>query len=183
MYKLIAGALVSLALPTAAMAYSVSKTERHHAAAACREERSAMGTSTFKETYGTNHNRSNAFGKCVAKRARAEDQSTTSARTDCRDERSSIGAEAFAEKYGTNKNKRNAFGKCVSSKASADRSEQTDQDVQAAQACRTERSTLGDDAFRAKYGTNHNGRNAFGKCVSKLAQAQGEDNQSGADDQ
>ena len=37
------------------------------------------------------------------------------------------------------------------------------------QACRQLRAELGADAFRMAYGTNHNGRNAFGKCVSKMA--------------
>ena len=43
----------------------------------------------------------------------------------------------------------------------------------AAQECREERgSTQAElDAFRAKYGTNHNKRNAFGKCVSQHARA------------
>lgn len=36
----------------------------------------------------------------------------------------------------------------------------------AAQECRAERTALGVDAFREKYGTNKNKRNAFGKCVS-----------------
>ncbi len=35
-----------------------------------------------------------------------------------------------------------------------------------ARACRAERKDMGTDAFRAKYGTNRNKRNAFGKCVS-----------------
>jgi len=38
-----------------------------------------------------------------------------------------------------------------------------------AQACRQLRAELGADAFRMAYGTNHNGRNAFGKCVSTMA--------------
>jgi hypothetical protein len=33
--------------------------------------------------------------------------------------------------------------------------------------CRTQRSSMGKSAFDALYGTNHNQRNAFGKCVSK----------------
>jgi hypothetical protein len=35
-----------------------------------------------------------------------------------------------------------------------------------AKACKAERSALGVDAFAKRYGTNHNLRNAFGKCVS-----------------
>ena len=35
-----------------------------------------------------------------------------------------------------------------------------------AKACKAERTAMGFDAFAKKYGTNHNLRNAFGKCVS-----------------
>jgi len=37
------------------------------------------------------------------------------------------------------------------------------------QACKQLRADMGIAAFRAAYGTNHNGANAFGKCVSKMA--------------
>jgi hypothetical protein len=35
-----------------------------------------------------------------------------------------------------------------------------------AKQCRAERAAIGNDAFAHKYGTNHNHKNAFGKCVS-----------------
>jgi hypothetical protein len=35
-----------------------------------------------------------------------------------------------------------------------------------AQTCKAERATMGVEAFAKRYGTNHNLRNAFGKCVS-----------------
>ncbi|HEY6075673.1 MAG TPA: hypothetical protein VIV36_02470 [Gaiella sp.] len=38
-----------------------------------------------------------------------------------------------------------------------------------AQACRKLRTEMGADAFRVAYGTNRNGANAFGKCVSAMA--------------
>ena len=38
-----------------------------------------------------------------------------------------------------------------------------------AQACKKLRAEMGVDAFRTAYGTNANGKNAFGKCVSKMA--------------
>jgi hypothetical protein len=43
----------------------------------------------------------------------------------------------------------------------------------ASQMCRAERGTTDATraAFRTKYGTNHNGANAFGKCVSARAKA------------
>jgi hypothetical protein len=39
-------------------------------------------------------------------------------------------------------------------------------DSGAAKACKTERTSMGVEAFDKKYGTNPNLRNAFGKCVS-----------------
>jgi hypothetical protein len=41
------------------------------AAKACKAERKAMGDTAFRAKYGTNAAKSNAFGKCVAKLARA----------------------------------------------------------------------------------------------------------------
>jgi len=43
-----------------------------------------------------------------------------------------------------------------------------------AKACKQLRDELGRDAFRAVFGTNHHGKNAFGKCVSKLARTKNE---------
>jgi hypothetical protein len=94
----------------------------------------------------------------------------------CKAERASLGKDAFARKYGTNKNKRNAFGKCVSRKArkiEAKREQEAKREnarrENAARKCKAERETLGEEEFAKKYGTNKNRRNAFGKCVSKLA--------------
>jgi hypothetical protein len=36
----------------------------------------------------------------------------------------------------------------------------------AAKFCKADRAFLGEEAFREKYGTNRNGANAHGKCVS-----------------
>jgi hypothetical protein len=41
----------------------------------------------------------------------------------------------------------------------------------AAKYCKAVRESKGVDAFRAQYGTNANKKNAFGKCVSKTANA------------
>ena len=85
---------------------------------------------------------------------------------------------AFKEKYGTNKNKANAFGKCVSAqvkKAEEQEAEEQEAEENAAKKCKAERGTSEQSiaAFKAKYGTNANRANAFGKCVSKLAKAHG----------
>jgi hypothetical protein len=102
----------------------------------------------------------------------------------CRAERGATDATraAFRTKYGTNHNGANAFGKCVSAQAKAlrDMDSQDEQaEVNAANACDTERGTTADSgaAFAAKYGTGRHKRNAFGRCVSatvKSTEDQGE---------
>ena len=41
----------------------------------------------------------------------------------------------------------------------------------AAEACKAARQSMGTETFAKKYSTNHNLRNAFGKCVSSEAKA------------
>jgi hypothetical protein len=118
----------------------------------------------FKALYGTNSNKSNAFGKCVSKLAQQNEQDRSNAAAQCRTERSA-NPMAFATKYGTGKNHANAFGNCVSGKAKAAAAAQLQATENAAKACWTERQA-DPAAFKAKYGTNANKSNAFGKCVS-----------------
>ena len=47
------------------------KEARSNAARDCRAEREAMGVEAFREQYGTNRNKRNAFGKCVSAKVRA----------------------------------------------------------------------------------------------------------------
>jgi len=111
-------AAAALALP--AIALAAGSSPRSAAEKQCRTELHSMGGATFKATYGTKKNKSNAFGRCVSHRTAQDksDQSSskTSAEQQCRTERSADPA-AFKAKYGTNKNKSNAFGKCVSQTA------------------------------------------------------------------
>lgn len=99
---------------------------------------------------------------------------------ECRLERGTTAEsrQAFSQKYGTNANRRNAFGRCVSQKAREyEKPSPTRSDVRnAAQDCRVEQGTTNESrqAFRVKYGTNANGRNAFGRCVSAKARAAAE---------
>jgi hypothetical protein len=161
-----ASLMVALALPTQAGA-ALSPTDFKNASKFCKALKAEMGASLFKSTYGTNKNKSNAHGKCVSKHARTVDQAHSNAAKDCRAERTADPA-AFAQKYGTNKKKSNAFGKCVSDKEDQQNGETVVALSEAAKDCRSERSQ-DRDAFREKYGTNKNKRNAFGKCVSKQA--------------
>lgn len=103
------------------------------------------------------------------------------AATKCKAERQSMGVEAFQKKYGTNHNLRNAFGKCVSSKSKDNQDEKDEDDEMgekssgAAKACKAERTSVGVAAFAKKYGTNHNLKNAFGKCVSGKSKDEDDD--------
>jgi hypothetical protein len=136
----------------------------------CRDQRTQIGAQAFKDLYGTNHNKSNAFGKCVSKTAKTLDQNANEAKSSCKTEQAAD-ADAFKDKYGTNKNKSNAYGKCVSALAKAADNEDQDNTINAAKQCKAERKS-DPDAFKDKYGTNKNKRNAFGKCVSAIAKAQ-----------
>lgn len=164
MRKLILVAVVVLAAVPAAFAGTGTSPNPSQQ---CVALRTGMGTTNFKQTYGTNANRSDAFGKCVAKIASADSQATTNAASSCRTQRSADPA-AFDTKYGTNGNKKNALGNCVSQTAQATEQTQQQATINAARTCRTEQKA-DPAAFKAKYGTNANKSNAFGKCVSQHA--------------
>jgi hypothetical protein len=172
--------LAALALPAVAQA-GPSHPDKTNAAQECRAERGTTPATreAFEVRYGTNANKSNAFGKCVSTRARAEERqrqaADTNASQDCKAERAQIGEAPFAAKYGSGKKGANALGKCVSQKAKAKKDAADQADAQAiakrksaAKTCAAERKA-GLAAFKAKYGTNRNKSNAFGKCVSTSA--------------
>jgi hypothetical protein len=111
----------------------------------------------------------------TATQAQSADKNAAKA---CKAERESMGVEAFQKKYGTNKNLKNAFGKCVSSKSKDEKDEDDDKDEKssgAGKACKAERASMGAEAFAKKYGTNHNLKNAFGKCVSGKSKSKDDD--------
>src|SRR5881397_2007097 len=90
--------LAALALPAWAVAGSPpSSADRAAAVTQCRGERAAMGAAAFKLLYGTNANRSNAFGKCVSKLAQQNEQEHSNAAAQCRTERTAD-PTAFAAK-------------------------------------------------------------------------------------
>jgi hypothetical protein len=158
--------VAALALPGQAAA-AISPADYKNTSKFCKALKADMGATLFKQTYGTNKNKSNAHGKCVSKNVKTVDQAHSNAAKDCKAERAADPA-TFAAKYGTNKNKTNAFGKCVSQKAREKKAEAAEALTNAARECKAERAK-DPDAFRAKYGTNKNKRNAFGKCVSQHA--------------
>jgi hypothetical protein len=157
-------AVAALAVPAFAVAASPGPADKAAAVKQCTTERTGMGAPAFNLLYGTNANRSNAFGKCVSKLATQNAKNRANAAASCRTERSADPA-AFATKYGTGKKHANAFGNCVSQTAKAAAKAQQQATTNAAKACWAERKP-DPAAFKAKYGTNANKSNAFGKCVS-----------------
>src|SRR3954454_22153448 len=170
--------LGALALLATTPAFAAGSTAKSDAQKQCRAERTAMGAQTFRDTYGTNKNKKNAFGKCVSHRTNqnkaTEKTAKKNAAKECKAERAADPA-GFQTQYGTGKNKKNAFGKCVSQKAHA-KTKQAEQsqvkaEENAAKQCKDERAA-DPAAFQTQYGTGKNKKNAFGKCVSQKAKAQ-----------
>ena len=83
----------------------------------------------------------------------------------CKAERGKAKAthKAFKDKY-------HSFRRCVRQNAAEEHAEKKAALKNAAKQCKAER-TADAAAFAAKYGTNENKRNAFGKCVSKAVRA------------
>lgn len=67
--------------------------------------------------------------------------------------------QAFRLKY-------DGFADCMGKKAADEEAENGEAAKNAAQECKAERDA-DPDAFKENYGTNKNGKNAFGKCVSR----------------
>ena len=175
---LLAALAVAAILPVAAFADPASPSDKANGARACQALKTTLGEAMFKSTYGTNADKSNAVGKCVSAWTQKEHQNRHVAQAACKAEQADAGFAAahggktFAQFYGTGKKGANALNRCVQSKRAAESAEDKAAVVNAARTCRAERKTIGETAFKAKYGTNADKSNAFGKCVSKLAAAQ-----------
>jgi hypothetical protein len=167
----VTGLAALLVIPTGVVA-KPDQSEKDAAKAACKEER---GTSkATRKAFRANYD---GFADCVRQKAADEEaeneEAQKNAAQECKAERAAD-AQAFKDTYGTNKNGNNAFGKCVSGKASEKKAAMDAADAQqvaetksAAKWCASERKRLGGEAFAEEYGTNKNGKNAFGKCVSR----------------
>ena len=175
-----AGLIAVLALPAGAVA-KPTKQDKRNAAKECKLLRGTTDESreAFKASYRN-------FGACVSEKAREQASERRAAKRtasgDCRAERKQDSA-AFADRY------RN-FGKCVSSKArkelaakDADDRAEIAEAKNAAKDCAAERDSIGDEPFAEKYGTNHQKRNAFGKCVSGKTAGDEPEDGSGSDEE
>ena len=167
MRKLILVAVLALVVPATAAAAPKEPTPADLARAACKTEKQAMGTQTFKTTYSAKST-SRAMAACIAKAVPVAEQEQKNAAKACKAERDAD-PEGFATTYGTNKNGKNAFGKCVSSKAQAATQDEAEDRVNAAKTCKALKRDDPDE-FEEQFGTR---KNAFGKCVSATARADG----------
>lgn len=170
----ISGLALALVLPAGAAAAPQPDTgDKRAAKTECKTLRG--GTDATREAFRTLYRN---FGACVSSKAREEAREEKTAHTnaskECKAEREADEA-AFLAEYGTGPKGRNAHGKCVSRKSKEKEAEADQQDQQeatefknAAKECAAERDD-GAAAFKAKYGTNANDSNAFGKCVSEKA--------------
>jgi hypothetical protein len=156
--------LVAFAAPVGTAAAHTSKADKREAKQECRAERGTTDATreAFKAKWG-------GFGHCLHQKAR-----------EAKAERKAAHRDAMKACQGEH-----PFGKCVSQKAKAERQDQDEDDAaeaddskNAAQECDSERSA-DKQAFAEKYGTNHNKKNAFGKCVSQKSH---EDDGDGEDD-
>ena len=151
-----------LAVPALAVAGSPpSPADSAAAQKQCRTELTAMGAAPFKLLYG---GKSNAFGKCVSRRASQNAANRADAAAQCTSARDADAA-AFAAKYGIGPNHKNAFVRCVSLTSKAIAAAQVSATIKASKSCSAELKA-NPTAFQAKYGPNTNKSNAFGKCVS-----------------
>jgi hypothetical protein len=185
---LVAGLALILVVPTVSVAKPTpDRADKRAAKSECNMFLGHSGIT--REAFLTKYD---SFKVCVQSRARDEAREEQSAHSnaarDCREERGTTpeSRQAFNELYGTNENDKNAFGKCVSKKAKAKEQAADAEDQQeatefknAAKECDSERGDTDESraAFKELYGTNANKSNAFGKCVSKKARENHEENE------
>ncbi|MFL5889850.1 MAG: hypothetical protein ACJ76M_12305 [Solirubrobacteraceae bacterium] len=154
---LVTGLVFAVVLPVAAVAKpSPDRGDKRAAQAECKALRGQ--TTATHEAFRALQK---SFVACVKAKSSEEAQEEQNAHSNAAKECKAEGVKG------------REFGKCVSEKAkakehAADEQDQEDAAEQknAAKECATER-TADADAFREKYGTNANKRNAFGKCVSQ----------------
>jgi hypothetical protein len=91
------------------------------------------------------------------------------AKTACKTEKSDMGTKTFKKTYAAKSTSR-AMKACLAKQGVVAETELKN----AAQECKAEREA--DPVKFAEYGTNENGKNAFGKCVSSKAKAKSEEN-------
>jgi hypothetical protein len=147
-----------LIVPSAAMA-APTKADSKAASKQCHAERTAAGTKANFLAVGDPDYKN--FGDCVSRGAKEEAAERRAARKAAR---ASCAAQDLKGKE---------LAACVKAATKENKAEADAQDKEKVNAAKSCREQQGDaEAFAAAYGT---GKNAFGKCVSKTAQAKNDD--------
>ena len=121
---LVAALAIAAILPVAALADEASPSDKANGARSCQALKTSLGA-MFASTYGTNADKSNAFGKCVSKWTQAEHQNRLAAAAACKAEQAdanfaaSHGGKSFAQFYGSGKKGANAMSRCLEAKRAA----------------------------------------------------------------
>jgi hypothetical protein len=144
-----------------------TKDARKLAKSQCKAEKRA-DKAAFRALYGKRAMRSCVKGEKSDVKAEVRNASQA-----CKAERAED-PDAFKAAYGSNKNGKNALGRCVSRRVKRTMGEELGSFKNAAKGCKAERAE-DPDAFKAAYGSNKNGKNALGKCVSSAQKQTGEE--------
>ena len=160
-----------------------SKTDRTNAAKECRAERGTTDATreAFRVKYGTNKNGKNAFGKCVSRTAKDEKAERDGRR---QERRQGVQGRACRRRRRVRREVRHQQERQERLRQVRVREGQGAQGrgrrggrregrgaQERREGVRRRAHESGEEAFAAKYGTNTNKRNAFGKCVSQTATA------------
>ena len=90
-------AMAVLAMPGAAFAHGDdgSQSSEKNRSKACKALRAQMGADLFRDTYGRNHSKRNAHGKCVSKHRRVFRKLVAQAIVECKAQRAAARIRHF----------------------------------------------------------------------------------------
>jgi hypothetical protein len=165
-------AVLALALPSAAAAHGDDgqPSPRKNAAKVCKALRAELGKDLFRQTYGTNHNRRNAHGKCVSGHRFGVRKLVAQAVEECKAQAGTTMKQRHFGRDIQSKDERRAFRACVREKVAQLLAERRAAVEAAVKSCQDERAA-GIEAFREKYGVGKHNRHAFFRCVVQTFRA------------
>jgi hypothetical protein len=167
-------AVAVLAMPSMAFAHGddSSQLSEKNRSKTCKALRAEMGADLFRDTYGRNHSKRNAHGKCVSKHRHVFKKLVAQAIEECKAQRAAARFRHFNNDDDDAKpnGERSAFRQCVKEKLRALLAERRAAFEAAAKACDAER-TADVNAFVEKYGKGERKRHAFFRCVVETVRA------------
>jgi hypothetical protein len=164
-------AVAALAMPGAAFAHGDggSQSSEKNRSKACKALRAQMGADLFRDTYGRNHSKRNAHGKCVSKHRRVFRKLIAQAVVECKAQRAAARIRHFNGDDDSDGDRR-AFRECVKQRLQALLAERRAAFEAAAKACDAER-TADVNEFVETYGRGQRKRHAFLGCVLQKVRA------------